>query len=242
MLADKTKQSRDDILDFESLEFAFFITVLTSYKSDKAFINLRAKYHTWIQKINVFWNADSCPRQPQPWAMRAMWGMWNEADTVYQKRAEQELFPDPRSAVIPVCCLTVNRAGKWQWLDVVAPATHSPSWATQRAILHTLFHKFPQFVSICVAASYGNYSEKNVLTESKELLYTISKGLAVDSSSSHESEVQKKKVHNWAKKAKRSVPNISVVKLNTVMRSVARGLWLIWTCGICLLIDLSWKR
>lgn len=62
------------------------------------------------------------------------------------KWAVQEQFPTPRSTVIVLCCLTVNRAGKWQWLDVVAQATFSSQMSNTTA---NILHTFLSWLSLC---------------------------------------------------------------------------------------------
>lgn len=152
-------------------------------------------------------------------------GEWSEECEMSQilfitKWADQELFPIARSTVIAVCCLTVNRAGKWQWLDVVAQS--QLSYTTPQYPLHTSLlaerqcsYVWPTLVAITQI--------KNVLTtELKGLLSTVNSRLGCR----HIIPQSPRKVFNWAKETKWSVPDIAVVKLNAVMRHGDGGFWL----------------
>lgn len=51
-------------------------------------------------------------------AWRMIWAVWNEPYTVYLQTGRPGAVSPPRSTVTVACCLTVNEAGKWQWLGV----------------------------------------------------------------------------------------------------------------------------
>lgn len=157
-------------------------------------------------------------------ARRMIWECEMSHILFITKWADQELLPIPRSTVIAACCLTVNRAGKWQWLDVVAPATHNPSWATQRPISSTHFSpRWAYAYTVRVAHFYGNYPEKKCAHKWVERI-TFHNNSRLGCR--HIIPQSPRKVRNWAKETKWFVPNISAIKRNAVMRHVASGFWL----------------
>lgn len=104
----------------------------------------------------------------------------------------------------------------WHRVHKVPAELHDSQYPPHTSLLAEL-------VPICVAHSYGSYPDKKCAhnwVERITLYNNWSLGCL------HITPQSPRKVCNQAKETKWSVPNISVVKLDAVMRYVTSGFWL----------------